>query len=362
MIRSPHGRTALHVLGALALIALVLPFVVYSVPGVVGADASYVVLTGSMEPSISPGDAIVVRSVPADRIAAGDVITFRRAAGDAVPVTHRVLEVTTDADGRTAFVTKGDANEDPDSGLVTGPLVVGKLLVVLPYLGLVVQFVDSPAGFVLAVVAPLSLLVLNEVYGVVASSRDDEDGSSGADAPGLGDSATTETETGDEIVLTRADLTVSAVALAALAVHAAYAGLTSRDALSIAVAVGATAAFLLVVGVRQFGTPPTDDADPPTPPVDGEPPVPTATLDRWLADQPRVRLDSVAGLIALGAWTGRPVVRETPGGPYLLVDGVVVYEAVPDVDETETAATTGVDPVTPGPGRDDVDVDTEVEA
>lgn len=363
MIRSPRGRTALHVLGALALVALVVPFVVYSVPGVIGADASYVVLTGSMEPSISPGDAIVVRSIPAERIAAGDVITFRRAAGDAVPVTHRVLEVTTDADGRTAFVTKGDANEDPDSGLVTGRLVVGEVFVVLPYVGLVVQFVDSPAGFALAVVVPISLLVLNEVYGLVASSHAGRDGD-GPDPSDPGDGASAvatvaepeaaadgvgaDADAGDEIVLTRADLTASAVAVAVLAVYAAYTGWTSRDALSVAVAVGATAALLLVVGVRQYGTPPAEPGAASSDgaavaAVDGEPSVPTAALDGWLADRPRVRIDSVAGLVALGARTGHPVVRDGPDGPYLLVDGGVVYEAVvppaaTDADEASAAA------------------------
>jgi signal peptidase len=301
-----------------------------------------------MEPSISPGDAIVVRSVPAERIAAGDVITFRRAPGDAVPVTHRVLEVTTDADGRTAFVTKGDANEDPDSGLVTGRLVVGEVFVVLPYVGLVVQFVDSPAGFALAVVVPLSLLVLNEVYGLVASSRAgrDDDGpdpsapddrEAGTDAESESESEV-ETDAGGEIVLTRADLTASAVAVAALAVYAAYTGWTSRDALSVAVAVGATAALLLVVGVRQYGTPPATPDDAAAAlgaAADGEPSVPTATLDGWLADRPRVRVGSVAGLVALGARTGHPVVRDGADGPYLLVDGVVVYEAVAPPAEAE---------------------------
>jgi signal peptidase len=385
MIRSPRGRTALHVLGALALVALVVPFVVYSVPGVIGADASYVVLTGSMEPSISPGDAIVVRSVPPERIATGDVITFRRAAGDAVPVTHRVLEVTTDADGRTAFVTKGDANEDPDSGLVTGRLVVGEVLVVLPYVGLVVQFVDSPAGFALAVVVPISLLVLNEVYGLVASSRTGRDGDdSDPPDPGAGastaatDGVGTGADAGDEIVLTRADLTASAIAVAALAVYAAYTGWTSRDALSVAVAVGAIAALLLVVGVRQYGTPPAESGPASSDAaavaaVEGEPSVPTAALDGWLADRPRVRVDTVAGLVALGARTGHPVVRDGPDGPYLLVDGVVVYEAVAppaatDADEASTATIavpeTDADAGTAesDPATTDAGPDAEVEA
>ena len=50
------------VLRAVALVlvvALVVPFVVFAVPQVVGGDASFVVISGSMEPAISVGDAVV---------------------------------------------------------------------------------------------------------------------------------------------------------------------------------------------------------------------------------------------------------------------------------------------------------------
>ncbi|TKX83266.1 hypothetical protein EXE43_25160, partial [Halorubrum sp. SS5] len=53
-------RRIANIVGLMILVAIVVPFVVFAVPQVVGADQSYVVLSGSMEPAMSPGDVIIV--------------------------------------------------------------------------------------------------------------------------------------------------------------------------------------------------------------------------------------------------------------------------------------------------------------
>lgn len=163
------ARRAGHVLGVLVLVVLVAPFVVFAVPQVVGADASYVVLSGSMEPAISPGDVVVVDAVQPRSVAAGDVITFEQGAG-VPPTTHRVVEVT-EVDGAPAFVTKGDNNEDPDSVAVPASALVGRVTLVIPLVGHVVLFADTQYGWLVLVGVPLSLLVLNEGWRLVAARR-----------------------------------------------------------------------------------------------------------------------------------------------------------------------------------------------
>jgi signal peptidase I len=56
----------------------------------------YVVRTGSMAPSIRPGD--VVNDVPAKNIRLGEVTTFARVAGSYT--THRVVAVTSRGHGQ----------------------------------------------------------------------------------------------------------------------------------------------------------------------------------------------------------------------------------------------------------------------
>lgn len=175
-----------NVLLIVALIGIVAPFAVYSMPGLVGADQSFVVLSGSMEPAISPGDVVVVADAPASRIGEGDVITFARPGVD-TPTTHRVVEVSESEVGEV-YTTKGDANEDPDAQPIQESQVVGKVTFVLPFVGYVIQFVNTQVGFAALVVLPLGLLVLSEAWSIARSGDD-------ADAPRASDDAVAQTET-----------------------------------------------------------------------------------------------------------------------------------------------------------------------
>lgn len=275
------SRRALHVAGVLLIVALVVPFVFYAVPETAGADESYVVLTASMTPDIAPGDAVLVREVTAGEVRVGDVITFLPRGGGDVPVTHRVVDVAVLSDGTRTFATKGDANEDRDSGLITPDQLVGKVVLVVPYVGYVVGFVDSPVGFALLVVLPIGALIAMEVTDIVLDARrkrlsvrgvsseaenesddetagevDDVEPDSDTSPPPDPTAAAATTDVDGEIALSRTDLTFTIGALAAFAAYAVYSAVTEITAgevtpLSVAVAVGTVATLALVVVLRQ---------------------------------------------------------------------------------------------------------------
>ena len=73
----------------------------------------FIVLTGSMSPTIQVGDLIVVKDINPEAIQANDVITFGSKSSDNI-TTHRVKEVLNDS-GNISYITQGDANnvEDP---------------------------------------------------------------------------------------------------------------------------------------------------------------------------------------------------------------------------------------------------------
>ncbi len=258
---SPRSRRALHVVAALFFVALVVPFVVYAVPAAAGADESYIVLTASMSPALQPGDAVVVRGVSGTQIQVGDVITFQPRTGGDVPVTHRVAEVLVLSDGSRAFVTKGDANEDADAGAVTPDQVVGKVVLTLPYLGHVVAFVNSPVGFGVLVVLPIGLLILTEVGDVVLESRaarasDTEQETAAAGSEVAPDEHATPAAVPDgALVLTRSDLTFTAIVLVTFAAYAVFVAAGNVTPLSVAVAVGVVSTLGLVVFLRQSSPP-----------------------------------------------------------------------------------------------------------
>jgi signal peptidase len=89
--------------------------------------------SGSMEPKMYPGDVVIIAKVPADSIETGDVIQFR--VPEEVTVMHRVIEIQETEAGSKVFITKGDANDEPDSEPVIPENVVGKAVMTVPKVG-----------------------------------------------------------------------------------------------------------------------------------------------------------------------------------------------------------------------------------
>lgn len=269
-IKSTSKRIAqrgAHLLGLLVLVAIVVPFVIYAVPGVVGADHSFVVLSGSMEPTASPGDAIIVESVAATRIDTGDVIAFQTSQ-DGVPTTHRVVSVMRSEAG-LEFMTKGDANADTDPEAVPQARVIGRVmsveghLLVIPYIGHVILFIETPVGFATLVALPIALLVLTEMWSFVRSTRTDgersstavaerratdDDGSTAVGAvPNVDATGGSEARTGSGtgISIGRGGLALVVPALAAFAAYSVWTVTRLFTPVSIAVAVGSALLLLL---------------------------------------------------------------------------------------------------------------------
>jgi signal peptidase I len=111
--------------------AIVLTFAALSTAGVVKAR---VVLTGSMAPTINPGDIVLL--APVDRIApeVGDVATYtaRRFSGESVGLfTHRIIG----GDQEKGFIMKGDANAAPDVQRPKLNDINGVVFFVIPFIG-----------------------------------------------------------------------------------------------------------------------------------------------------------------------------------------------------------------------------------
>lgn len=102
----------------------------------------FVVSTASMdgeEPdSIAPGT--LVFTVKNKSYEEGDIITFKGAGVSSV--THRIIEVNDDG----TYVTKGDANNAPDSDPVSHNDVAGRVFATAPRMGDFVNALRSPLG------------------------------------------------------------------------------------------------------------------------------------------------------------------------------------------------------------------------
>ena len=172
---------------------------------------SYVIQSGSMEPSYHTGALIFDKKVDVQQLAAGDVITFSIA--EDMTATHRIVEVlagdgntgaadddsgTADDDSGTAddeagatddeagtaddeagtageaagasggvlrFRTKGDANEEADAEPVDARNVIGTPVFQIPYLGYLINFVKTKPGMIAAGIFILLILFIEVLTG-----------------------------------------------------------------------------------------------------------------------------------------------------------------------------------------------------
>ena len=278
----PHGRNALRLLGFAILVAFVLPFVVFAFPTLVGAEGSYVVLSGSMEPAIAPGDVVFVYATDPASIGVGDIVTYSRENAQ-VPTTHRVIEVieTNDVPSGVLLRTMGDANEDPDQVPVAGGAVhgivpavtlpvIGTVLFVFPAMGHVIQFANTTPGFVILVGLPLGAFILNEIWtvarGGIRDRRNAESSTSLAEGAGMGGGSARTSQVGGrldrseagefapsnptDVVIGQADLKASVAILGIVSLYTIWVAYSVFTPWSVSAAVAAVGSFLYLAALR----------------------------------------------------------------------------------------------------------------
>jgi signal peptidase len=121
----------------LLMVATTLAGASYLLPSLLGYER-YVITGGSMTGSYDKGSVVFEKAVPSEDLRVGDVITYQppAASGVGTLVTHRIVKVGRDDEGRQVLRTRGDANDavDPWTFSLTGaeqPLVEFSV----PYVG-----------------------------------------------------------------------------------------------------------------------------------------------------------------------------------------------------------------------------------
>jgi signal peptidase I len=121
------------------------------------------VLSGSMRPTLSPGDVAVTHPVPVGTLRVGDVIVFVPPGQDE-PVIHRIASL-----GDGVITTQGDANTVADAWQVKlAGTTAYRLVGVVPLVGWLTEL-QRPA-FLLAAVL-VALVILDELRKEVRARR-----------------------------------------------------------------------------------------------------------------------------------------------------------------------------------------------
>lgn len=140
------------------------------VPRAVGGTA-FTVLTGSMAPTYPPGTLIVTRPVDATDVKIGSVVTFQIESGKPEVVTHRVIAVRMDAQGKPEFMTQGDANDTPDPDWRPAAAIRGEVWYAIPHLGRLDGVLSSDTRQ-LGIYAVAGVLVVYAGLNLLGAARD----------------------------------------------------------------------------------------------------------------------------------------------------------------------------------------------
>ena len=153
-----QGRLLVYVGTAILTITLIM-CIFLMLPKFLGLK-TYLVASGSMEPTIPVGSMIFSREVNPANLVEGDVIVFLKAEEDNVPITHRVLE--NDKDAKT-IVTKGDHNPDLDPMPIQYNNVIGKVVWHTPAIGALTAPLTRPVGKLVMLLIVLERSLVTEV-------------------------------------------------------------------------------------------------------------------------------------------------------------------------------------------------------
>ena len=162
-----HLKTILRIT-LLVLVALIVGLNVYTlnasrltgdmVPMPLGVGAN-VVLSGSMEPTLSTGDLLIIAKQ--DSYQVDDVVVFQ---ANRMAVVHRIVELyekpVQGEDGeeiQQMAITQGDANNTPDDPIQVSQ-IKGTVVFRLPIVGYLINMIKTPIGTILILALAIFLL------------------------------------------------------------------------------------------------------------------------------------------------------------------------------------------------------------
>lgn len=117
---------------------------------------NFIIVSGSMEPTIMTGDAIFVKKVPENELKENDIISFHD--GNII-TTHRIVEIT-EKNGIKEYTTKGDNNNTEDKNKVTYDEIEGKYQFKITGFGIIMEILQSKITLIILIV----IIIINSWY------------------------------------------------------------------------------------------------------------------------------------------------------------------------------------------------------
>lgn len=133
----------------------------------------FTVVSESMTPKYNIGDVLISKETEPSKVKENDVISYLGSYGDfsGKVITHRVVGVLKDEDGKYLYRTKGDANivEDP---IVSEDQLYGVVVYRSMILSLVYRIVGTKIGFYLFIIIPILFIIGSEMISALLEKEE----------------------------------------------------------------------------------------------------------------------------------------------------------------------------------------------
>ena len=134
----------------------------------------FTVVSQSMTPKYDIGDVLISKEVEPSKIEEGDVISYLGSYGDFANkvITHRVVGIQKNEEGKYFFRSKGDANivEDP---IVSEDSLYGVVVYKSILLSLVYRIVGTKIGFYLFIILPILFIIGSEIISTLLEKEEE---------------------------------------------------------------------------------------------------------------------------------------------------------------------------------------------
>ena len=142
---------------AVAVTVLVVGTLVVGTESALGTTHPFLAIeTGSMVPTLERGTLVVIEHAPLSAIRVGTIVAYSTTCLPS-PVVHRVIAISTTPNG-TVYTTKGDANPSADPCPVPYGSVLGRVVAIVPYVGMLVLVPELTVA--VAAVAVLTVMLI----------------------------------------------------------------------------------------------------------------------------------------------------------------------------------------------------------
>ena len=135
----------------------------------------YTIASGSMNPKYTIHDVILVESINPKKLKVGDDIAYRGERGDleGILVSHRIIKIDQEENGKLRFHTKGINNEVADPSF-TEERIIGKVKGKVPIINFLNHIVKNQFGFFFFVFCPLVLVIVLEILETITDMKIDK--------------------------------------------------------------------------------------------------------------------------------------------------------------------------------------------